>query len=398
MPRLSLWRENHSSDYKFIDRRISEMFTIGGTGVVVHKYLGTTNASTEQDATRPQYATQSELNIQDLLFLENRDRKYEPDVYTMRGIYQLTDQDFDLKQFGIFLATGTTFMTFHINDMIAILGRRLMAGDVLELMHLKDYDSLDTSVPYALKRFYVIAEATRAAEGFSPTWWPHLWRCKLQPLVDSQEYKDILDKISASGDPFAGNINANTNPSIGSVLSTYNKYMNINEAIIEQAEIELPKSGYDTSKYYTVPAEGKTLGDPDGINVADPNIHVATDSITADSGVTSPAGKIKGYLTGDGLAPNGLDVSMGVAFPASSLKGDYFLRLDFVPNRLFRYDGKRWVKIEDSVRTNLTPGAADNKTRRNVYVNNTSTYTDLQGNIHPQRQSLSKALTPKADN
>lgn len=398
MPRLSLWRENHSSDYKFIDRRISEMFTIGGTGVVVHKYLGTTNASTEQDATRPQYATQSELNIQDLLFLENRDRKYEPDVYTMRGIYQLTDQDFDLKQFGIFLATGTTFMTFHINDMIAILGRRLMAGDVLELMHLKDYDSLDTSVPYALKRFYVIAEATRAAEGFSPTWWPHLWRCKLQPLVDSQEYKDILDKISASGDPFAGNINANTNPSIGSVLSTYNKYMNINEAIIEQAEIELPKSGYDTSKYYTVPAEGKTLGDPDGINVADPNIHVATDSITADSGVTSPAGKIKGYLTGDGLAPNGLDVSMGVAFPANSLKGDYFLRLDFVPNRLFRYDGKRWVKIEDSVRTNLTPGAADNKTRRNVYVNNTSTYTDLQGNIHPQRQSLSKALTPKADN
>jgi len=289
-------------------------------------------------------------------------------------------------------------MTFHINDMIQLLGRRLMAGDVLELMHLKDYDSLDTSVPYALKRFYVIAEATRAAEGFSPTWWPHLWRCKLQPLVDSQEYKDILDKLSASSDPFAGNINANTNPSIGSVLSTYSKYMSINEAIIEQAEIELPKSGYDTSKYYTVPAEGKELGDPDGVNVADPNVNVATDSLTADSGITSPAGKIQGYLAGDGLAPNGLDVSMGVAFPGSSLKGDYFLRLDFVPNRLFRYDGKRWVKIEDAVRTNLTPGAVDNKTARNLYVNNTNTYTDLQGNVHPQRQSLSKALTPEADN
>jgi hypothetical protein len=89
---------------------------------------------------------------------------------------------------------------------------------------------------------------------------------------------------------------------------------------------------------------------------------------------------------------------MGVAFPGSSLKGDYFLRLDFVPNRLFRYDGKRWVKIEDAVRTNLTPGAVDNKTARNLYVNNTNTYTDLQGNVHPQRQSLSKALTPEADN
>lgn len=398
MPRLSLWREKHGNDYKFIDRRISEMFTIGGTGVMIHKYLGTTTDSTEVDATRPIYTNQSELNIQDLLFLENRDRKYEPDVYSMRGIYQLTDSDFDLKQFGIFLATGTTFMTFHINDMVQLIGRRLMAGDVLELMHLRDDDNLDTSVPYALKRFYVIAEATKAAEGFSPTWYPHLWRCKLQPLVDSQEYKDILDKLSASSDPFAGNIDANTNPSIGSVLSTYSKYMKINESIIEQAEIELPKSGYNTSKYYTVPAEGKILGDPDGVNVADPNINIATDSLTADSGISSPAGKIQGYLTGDGLAPNGLDVSMGVAFPGSPSKGDYFLRLDFVPNRLFRYDGKRWVKIEDALRTNLTPGAVDNNTPRNLYVNNTSTYTDLQGNTHPQRQSLSKALTPKADN
>ena len=35
MPRLSLWQDGkHSNDYKFMDRRISEMFTIGGTGTV----------------------------------------------------------------------------------------------------------------------------------------------------------------------------------------------------------------------------------------------------------------------------------------------------------------------------------------------------------------------------
>ena len=40
--RLSLWKDGkHSNDYKFMDRRISEMFTIGGTGVLLHKYLGT---------------------------------------------------------------------------------------------------------------------------------------------------------------------------------------------------------------------------------------------------------------------------------------------------------------------------------------------------------------------
>ena len=41
MARLSLWKDGkHTNDYKFFDRRISEMFTIGGTGVLLNKYLG----------------------------------------------------------------------------------------------------------------------------------------------------------------------------------------------------------------------------------------------------------------------------------------------------------------------------------------------------------------------
>ena len=42
MPRLSMWRDNHTNDYKFFDQRISETFTIGGTGILLHKYLGPT--------------------------------------------------------------------------------------------------------------------------------------------------------------------------------------------------------------------------------------------------------------------------------------------------------------------------------------------------------------------
>ena len=109
MPRLSLWKDGaHSNDYNFFDRRISEMFTISGTGVLVHKYLGPVTQTTQDDATQPVYANQSEMNIQDLLFLENRDRKYDPDVYRLRGIYQVTDNAFDLTQFGLFLQTGTS--------------------------------------------------------------------------------------------------------------------------------------------------------------------------------------------------------------------------------------------------------------------------------------------------
>jgi hypothetical protein len=104
-----------------------------------------------------------------------------------------------------------------------------------------------------------------------------------------------------------------------------------------------------------------------------------------------------GYLTGDGQAPNGLPVTPGVSFPPNPVSGDYALRLDYMPNRLFRYDGSRWIKIEDNVRTNLNNGVT-NDTLRSTFVNNTYTVnTTDQGNI-PSRQSLSEILRPRADN
>ena len=391
MPRLSLWKDGqHSNDYKFMDRRISEMFTIGGTGILVNKYLGTQPQTGSTDPTIPDYLNQSEQNIQDLLWQENRDRKYDHDVYKMRGIYQRADQDFDLSQFGLFLQTGTIFMVFHLRDMVDTIGRKLIAGDVLELQHLKDYDALDGDLPAALKRYYVIGDCSFASEGFSPTWWPHLWRCKLNPLVDSQEYKDIINNIAAG---------PGTTTPVGQILSTYDKYLNINQAIIQQAEIDVPKSGYDTSNIYILPTtddHSKPIGNP---ITADSN-QLTADNIgtTADQGISSPTAKVQGYLTGDGKAPNGLLTGAGIAFPTTAKAGDYFLRLDYLPNRLFRFDGGFWRRIEDNVRTNLTPGATDNTTLRSGYVNDTNTYTDAEGNTHNELQPLSRILTPKADN
>jgi hypothetical protein len=458
MARLSLWQDGkHSNDYKFFDRRISEMFTIGGTGVLLNKYLGTnpqglflntsvaqgsagitltfastTNVQTGMfaygdnipagttvimttsttvtlslpttaaipvntqigfsvDATKPAYTNQSALNIQDLLWTENRDRKYETTVYKLRGIYQRADQDFDLSQFGLFLQTGTIFMTFHLRDMVDMIGRKLMAGDVLELQHLKDYDPLNEDLPAALKRYYVVGDASFASEGFSPTWWPHLWRVKLNPLVDSQEYKDILNNVKA-GDP---NV---TNTPVGDILSTYNEYVNLNTAIVAQAEIDVPLSGYDTSTFYTLPVSANGRPQSDGTTVDTTAVTADKLDPTSDSGIASPDYKIQGYLTGDGKAPNQLVTGAGIAFPANPSNGDYFLRLDYLPNRLFRFDGSFWRKIEDAVRTNITPGATNNQTVRNSYVNNTNTYTDSQGNVHNERQNLSVVLTPREDN
>jgi hypothetical protein len=93
MPRLSLYRPEKGNDFKFIDRNAWEMFQVGGTDVLVHRYIGTGAAIQGDTPSTPNYATDNVANIQDLLFLENRDRKYDPDIYVMRGVYNISDID-----------------------------------------------------------------------------------------------------------------------------------------------------------------------------------------------------------------------------------------------------------------------------------------------------------------
>ena len=114
--------------------------------------------------------TESPLFIEDLFLLENRDRKYDDDVYQMRGVYNAQDIDFDLSQFGLFLNNDTLFITFHYNFMIDTIGRKLMSGDVLELPNLKDFNPLDSGIARAIPKYYVIQDAAFASEGFSQTW------------------------------------------------------------------------------------------------------------------------------------------------------------------------------------------------------------------------------------
>ncbi len=393
MPRISLWKDGaHTNDYRFFDRRIKEMFTIGGTGINVHKYLGVQNQGQSNDPSQPNYVEPDPLGIQDFLFLENRDRKYDQDIYSLRGIYSVTDTDFDLSQFGLFLANDTLFITLHENDMLNNLGRKLMPGDVIELPHLTDFSALDESVELSLKRYYVVQEGSRPSEGFSPTWWSHLWRIKCGPLVDAQEYKDILDLVQQDKD---GNDTTNT---LRDLLSTYNKELEISNKVVQAAEKEVPESGYKTDQFYVIPTgpDGTPL-EPKGVNADDTNLNADNTDASADARRITPqnANAYSGYLVGDGLPPNGENVSMGTSFPANSHEGDYVLRLDFLPNRLFRYSGSRWIKVEDDVRSKLTPGTGN--TQRDGFINNTATFTADDNTTATSRQSLSDALKPRED-
>jgi hypothetical protein len=439
MPRLSLYRPNRTNDYRFLDRTISEMYTVGGIDIYVHKYLGPETGSGDSaesgnyDPTQPNFTFNDPLFIQDVFLGENRDRAYDADIYRLRGVYNVQDIDFNLTQFGLFLNNDTLFITFHYNDMIDAFGRKLMSGDVLEIPNLRDLNPLNTAITTALPRYYVIQDTNFAAEGFSQTWQPHLWRVKATPLVNAQEYKEILNRplvveniwdpgnfwpqgsIVNSGDQYyraridvpAGTEITNTTywqaidaPSVIDQSSTRPRDLEINDAILAAADLEVPLSGYDTVQFYIWPTNPDgTPADPQGVTVDQLVPSVDNTGVNTSNQAQTPLsdGYTMGYLTGDGIAPNGLPVTPGVSFPANPEQGQYCLRLDYFPNRLFRYNGRSWIKIEENVRTNLNNGS-DNDTLRSGFVNNTYTVsTTDQGNI-PSRQSLSELLKPRADN
>ena len=428
-----MYRPNRTADYQYLDKIIYEQYTVGGLDIFCHKYLGPQGAGTDNgnnDATIPNYDSTNPLFIEDLLLLENRDRVYSPDVFIMRGVYRTQDVDFDLTQFGLFLNNDTLFITFHYNNMIDTFGRKLMSGDVIEVPNLKDYHPLDQSIPKALPRYYVIQDANYASEGFSVTWLPHLWRIKATPMVNAQEFSQIVNQpfepenIWDPGNFYPAGTTVNDgnvyytakknvppgtditdseywtqilNPTtVGDQMSTRPKDLQINDALLAQAYNDVPLSGYDNVKFYILPTT--PTGEPAAAGLFADMTAPTVDGTQTGEGISPQGfGYVQGYLTGSTHAPNGLPVTPGVQFPPNPASGDYCLRLDYFPNRLFRYNGRAWLAISDNVRTDLDY-TEDALTQRASFVNNPYTVptTDI-GNI-PSRQSLSKILEITPDN
>jgi len=181
-------------------------------------------------------------------------------------------------------------------------------------------------------------------------------------------------------------------------MSQYQDRIDINKALIAQAEADVPESGYDIDSFYIVPLDPDgSLADPNGICADSTTIDASESGFTADVTGVSPSCSLgPHYLLGDGKAPNGLPVAVGVSFPTDPVVGDYALRTDYFPNRLFRFDDGRWTKVEDDVRAPLTNG--QDQTLVGGFYNNDKQTRTVDGTLIDERQSLSQALRPKADN
>lgn len=372
MPPLTLWKgaSVRTNDYKLFDRLISEEYRIGGTEFLVHKYLGPKPANDSGDFTQPNTAldalnsgTDNVLQISDVLNMEIRDRAYDQDVIALKGHYAISDTEFDLRQFGLFLSNETIFITFHLNDMTNSIGRTLMSGDVLEISHRRDDYALGD---FSLPKYYVVQEGARPAEGYSPTWWPHIWRVKCDPITDSQEYRDILQKpaVDLNGDPIP-NPNGTGTLTMADMLSTYNREIAINDQIVAQATVEVPFRNLQTQQFYVL--EGNLNG-PVSI------------------------------LTTDGIPPNQSNpVTTAVSFPPGAPAGTWVLRVDYSPPQLFQRiqlannTGAVWTRYEIDYRTSWTPSTATLA----AFINNgnaTSTLSD--GTTVKIQQNIRTVLQP----
>jgi hypothetical protein len=346
---LTLWNDGRKGkNYNFIDRHISNHIRMSGTGILVHMYLGVP----DKDG-----SVTSLTKIQDVVFLENRDRKYSKDVIQLIGCYNVQDVDFDLRQFGIFLANDTLFIEFHINDMLAILGRKLIPGDVLELPHMRDDTQLDPEAK-AINRFYVVQDVNRGASGFSATWYGHIWRVKAAPMTGAQEYADILDQQAL--DPFG----FGQGMKLRDIMTTEKIEEEINDAVVEEAVQSVSRRYFETRQFYYVP--GSETGDP-------------------------------WVFAGDGNPPNGAALlGSGDVFPTEREEGDYFLRTDYTPVTLFQYENNRWTRREVDHRT--SHWSAANRVLESFF-NNTNETTLDDGSTISERAALSKVLKyrPEAD-
>lgn len=358
MSRLSLWNSGRKgADYKFIDRIVSEYVGASGTAVYVHKYEGPHDQrEPNEDGTPLPPIALNERSIQDVLFLENRDRKYSKEVYELRACYNVQDNDIDMRMFGAFLTSDTLFLEFHLNDMLALIGRKLMPGDVLELPHQRDDALLDPDAP-AINKFYVVEDGNRASDGYSPTWYPHLWRIKCTPMHDAQEYADILDKQAQN--PFGID-----NGRLGDLMSSVAREFQINEAVVDAAKANVSRRNFETRQFWVIPGE-EALGQNPWV------------------------------YAGDGNPPNGaIAVVATNQFPANPQPGDYCLRTDYDPHTLFRYKDNAWRMQEQDYRKSDWSAA-----HRLLFdfINNDKQTTYKDGTTAPEKQPLFQAVKPRAD-
>lgn len=259
-------------------------------------------------------------DVQDTLFMENRDRDYAKSSIQLRAQYTPFDSVSDLSKFGFQMADIYSF-TVSFAQMVKALGRPIVIGDVLEVPSELQYDHNLKPV----RKFLEVSDVGWAADGYTTGWKPIIYRFQAQQLIPSQEHRDILGTV----DTQKYVIDDSTFFSGIQQISTGNLTgMEHNEAEAVQA---VPEKGTNIREQASGTNRFDQPGSYDGV----------------------------GPYVEDGLPPDGNPYETGFNLPdvAGQADGSFF-RLEYppqqnIPARLYKFNGvkNKWVYVETDRRS-----------------------------------------------
>jgi len=268
-------------------------------------------------------------NIQDKIFLENRDRDYNTDALTIKGAYDLIDVQSELTRFGIELPSQAIYATVNFSACVNILGRPLIIGDIIQMPSETQY-SADME---PIEKWMEVTDTAWSTEGYTPGWTPTLMRIILQPAFASQETQDIFGDLRENElvDQLGLMDKGDGQHPI------YQDYSDASETAVVDAKSAVPERGAESSSTIRYWEEEELAS-------------------AAEQGVTNlqvTGQNPTGFQTEDAMPPNNAPFTEGDAYPPAPLQGDYH-RLTYdninsdVPARLYRYSTSkgRWIFLE----------------------------------------------------
>lgn len=254
-------------------------------------------------------------DIQDQLFMENRDRDYAKQSVQFKVAYQPFDAISDLSKFGFQVSDVYSFTTVF-STMVKALGRPIVVGDILEVPSEMQYDHNLKPV----RKFLEVTDTSWASDGYTTSWRPITFKFQASQVIASQENRDILGTADTQkyvvddGTFFDGIEQVQTGP------------LTATEANGAEALQKVPEKGT--------------------------NVREVASGMSNQGGPGSYDGRDR-YIE-DGLPPDGQPYDEGFKLPdvAGAQDGDFF-RLNYDPklniaSRLYKFSAikNKWLFVE----------------------------------------------------
>ena len=240
-------------------------------------------------------------NVQDRLFLENRNRDYQDTAISLKGSYDLIDVTTELSRFGIELPSQSMYLYISFNSCVRELGRPVVIGDIFELPSETQFSaSLEP-----IKKYLEVTDVGWSTDGYTPGWKPTMLRIIAVPMLASQETQDIFGDLVGTPDVTGLFDEDDGNHPI------YQDYSEIGQTIEEKAvqEDAAPQRGRDSGNEIAQFSEEQVeaVKDQTGGLVDIRKVGLSPNALYVE----------------DALPPNGEDFTLGDTFPTNPTDGVY---------------------------------------------------------------------------